>query len=457
MMKVMKSLFTLLFCCLCICSMALPVKLHLKTKDGEERKVTVSQLGGFNKILLQATINGQETEHEVEVAESGFYSIIVSGIYNGMFFLVPGNTVEMTVASGKMDWQGDFASVNRAIERLEREVYGLEKKFRPEDPFNEERCLYYQSVYRQAQKLLGKMKLKASERKLINGYIQGVLLHSVYGKVVDSKIFGKGSKVVIADGYAHSLRDFQPDFQITNYPYWYEDCRELAYTRLYTGKVKISGLNTWINDLASSFTDRDFRAAFVYATLDKETLMGYYVGLDQRFEKARALVAGTPYQQLLVEKQREYEQKRTDKVGQYVGDIEFLDIEGNPVQLSRYKGKYVVIDCWSTGCNPCIGEMPYMRKIEHAFRENPDIVFVSISFDTRKKIWTDYLTAHQMKGEQLLNPTGPKNPIVEKCGLRGIPHFLVLDKESKILIPNAYRPSNPILGEELKFILMQNK
>jgi hypothetical protein len=38
----------------------------------------------------------------------------------------------------------------------------------------------------------------------------------------------------------------------------------------------------------------------------------------------------------------------------------------------------------------------------------------------------------------------------------GIPQFLLLDKEGKVIDANTLRPSNPILGEMLKFIMKRD-
>lgn len=56
----------------------------------------------------------------------------------------------------------------------------------------------------------------------------------------------------------------------------------------------------------------------------------------------------------------------------------YEDLEGNPVELSDYKGKRVVLNYWATWCRPCIEEMPDMEKAQ-AILADEDYVFLFAS------------------------------------------------------------------------------
>ena len=90
------------------------------------------------------------------------------------------------------------------------------------------------------------------------------------------------------------------------------------------------------------------------------------------------------------------------------------------------------IDIWSTGCNPCVGEVPYIKDMEHRFAGKP-ITWVSISMDLNKKEWLDFLKEKGMNGIQLICNKGYKDPFPKQIALRGIPRFLLLDKEGKVI------------------------
>jgi peroxiredoxin len=63
----------------------------------------------------------------------------------------------------------------------------------------------------------------------------------------------------------------------------------------------------------------------------------------------------------------------------------FEDLEGNPIELSDYKGKRVLVNYWATWCRPCIEEMPDMEKAQ-TILEQDNYVFLFASDQSVKKI-----------------------------------------------------------------------
>lgn len=63
----------------------------------------------------------------------------------------------------------------------------------------------------------------------------------------------------------------------------------------------------------------------------------------------------------------------------------YEDLEGNPIELSDYKGKRVLLNYWATWCRPCIEEMPDMEKAQ-AILEKDNYVFLFASDQSVEKI-----------------------------------------------------------------------
>ena len=116
------------------------------------------------------------------------------------------------------------------------------------------------------------------------------------------------------------------------------------------------------------------------------------------------------------------------------------DVNGNMVSLESLKGKYVYIDVWATWCGPCRGELPYMTKLEEQYA-GKDIHFVSLSCDSNKSAWEKRIQKGDMKGIQL--HLGTKSDFMQKYIINGIPRFILLDREGKIIKADAPRPSEP--------------
>ena len=56
----------------------------------------------------------------------------------------------------------------------------------------------------------------------------------------------------------------------------------------------------------------------------------------------------------------------------------YEDLEGNPVALSDFKGKRILLNYWATWCRPCIEEMPALENLQDMLaHENYVFLFAS--------------------------------------------------------------------------------
>lgn len=128
------------------------------------------------------------------------------------------------------------------------------------------------------------------------------------------------------------------------------------------------------------------------------------------------------------------------KAGDESPKFSFPDVKGNTVSSDDFKGKYVFIDVWASWCPPCRGQLPHMKALEEKMH-GKNIVFVSISVDENEKAWKDMVEKESLTGYQLR--ANIDTPFMKKYKVNGIPRFILLDKEGKIINPNMTRPSQP--------------
>ncbi len=57
-------------------------------------------------------------------------------------------------------------------------------------------------------------------------------------------------------------------------------------------------------------------------------------------------------------------------------DFTLTSLDGKQVRLSDYKGSVVLIDFWSTTCDPCLNEMPHLVEL---YKKNKDRGFVVLA------------------------------------------------------------------------------
>jgi thiol-disulfide isomerase/thioredoxin len=142
-------------------------------------------------------------------------------------------------------------------------------------------------------------------------------------------------------------------------------------------------------------------------------------GLDpshaERFAKLKATIPGQPFPENVVLK----------------------DKDGNTVDFSTFRGKYVYIDMWASWCGPCNQEIPYLKELEKTLG-NDQVVFVSISIDEDPDAWKAAIKRHNLTGNQFLG----NETLATLLKVQGIPRFLIYDKEGRLLYPEAPRPSS---------------
>ncbi|MEN8155478.1 MAG: TlpA disulfide reductase family protein [Bacteroidota bacterium] len=137
-----------------------------------------------------------------------------------------------------------------------------------------------------------------------------------------------------------------------------------------------------------------------------------------------------------------------------VGTREFPALQGvtsggDSVTLEQYRGRWTYIDIWATWCGHCNFELPYLEELEHRLSDYP-IQFIGISVDSEKDIqkWKDFLIEKGLDKDQLL--CTDKTAVYSQFGIKGIPHFAIIDPEGRLVYKSAPRPSTGIPERLLK-------
>ena len=66
-------------------------------------------------------------------------------------------------------------------------------------------------------------------------------------------------------------------------------------------------------------------------------------------------------------------------------DFTVYDLDGNPIKLSDFRGKPVLLNFWSSKCGPCRMEMPDFQKAFETYEDQVNFVMVNVtdnSWDT---------------------------------------------------------------------------
>lgn len=141
--------------------------------------------------------------------------------------------------------------------------------------------------------------------------------------------------------------------------------------------------------------------------------------------------------------------KRLLAAGEKAPEFMLPDLAGHNVSLKDFAGKYVYIDFWATWCHPCLEELPYYEQLQSDYK-NKNIVFLSISLDNDKGKWQRFSTEHAFKEGNLWAEEGVGSSVAKAYGVAGIPKFVLIDKDGKLIEQNAAWPSSKEIRKTLE-------
>lgn len=123
------------------------------------------------------------------------------------------------------------------------------------------------------------------------------------------------------------------------------------------------------------------------------------------------------------------------------------------VLKNKYQGKVIYIDFWAPWCGPCMGEMPYSKKIQETFKYM-DVVFVFLASRCSEDSWKATISQNELTGRHYLLSDEQYANLSDRFEISGIPHYLLVDKEGMVVNDDAPRPSEEkVLFKEIDKLL----
>lgn len=142
----------------------------------------------------------------------------------------------------------------------------------------------------------------------------------------------------------------------------------------------------------------------------------------------------------------EANKKKTGFKMNEVGEVTNEDLF--PSFIAPFKGKVILVDFWATWCGPCLMANKEMKPMKDELKDE-DIVYLYIAGDNSpKQTWENMIP--DIAGEHFRVNREQWGYLATTFGVRGVPTYLVVNKEGEITYKEVGFPGVNKMKEELK-------
>lgn len=121
----------------------------------------------------------------------------------------------------------------------------------------------------------------------------------------------------------------------------------------------------------------------------------------------------------------------TMRLGMHAPDFHTEDFEGNPISLSQFEGKIIVMNFWATWNDQCLEKIPEIKQLYRKLK-GPDVQFIGISRDEEIDDLKGVVLQKNIKWPQIFEGMRYKGMMSKLYDVNKIPIIFVLDQQGRV-------------------------
>lgn len=207
---------------------------------------------------------------------------------------------------------------------------------------------------------------------------------------------------------------------------------------------------TGLNDEVKSFLNKSKSPAAVYyglvlasKTIAPDDLKPLVIALSNKFKDNAGLAK---IKQMLTAPAQASAGNGQEKpyalLNQQAPDLTMQDVNGKPLAISNFKGKYVLVDFWASWCGPCRQENPNVVAAYNKYKDK-NFTILGVSLDKDKAAWLKAIKDDNLAWNHMSDLKQWESVAVNTYQFDGIPFNVLLDPSGKII-------ASSLRGDELE-------